>query len=184
VEVEAHELSQCVAGLGQARLCRANDLLSNVHVLLTPPARSQVTSATLISALTLASPFLPNTSSWVSSDREQGLMVHHCCHAVDILWRSVGWARLRTWGRVARVSSCKRRLRWVCRVPPTAGLALHPPEGYYPALRPLTGAAEYAWGARACRHNDRRGASTASSPSPGQDWRRPRHECPARVDQH
>eukprot|EP00964_Phaeocystis_antarctica_P013216 scaffold7239_cov21-Phaeocystis_antarctica.AAC.1 len=65
-----------------------------------------------------------------------------------------------------------------------SGLALHPPEGYYPALRPLTGAAEYAWGARACRHNDRRGASTASSPSPGQDWRRPRHECPARVDQH
>ena len=31
-----------------------------------------------------------------------------------------------------------------------SGLALHPPEGYYTALRPLTGAAEYAWGAR-CR---------------------------------
>ena len=41
---------------GQARLCRADDLLSNVHAPLTPPARSQVTSATLISALTLASP--------------------------------------------------------------------------------------------------------------------------------
>ena len=33
------------------------------------------------------------------------------------------------------------------------------------ALRPLTGAAEYAWGARCRRHNDRRRASTASSPS-------------------
>ena len=31
-----------------------------------------------------------------------------------------------------------------------SGLALPPPEGYYTALRPLTGAAAYAWGAR-CR---------------------------------
>ena len=31
-----------------------------------------------------------------------------------------------------------------------SGLALHPLEGYYrPCGRPLTGAAEYAWGARA-----------------------------------
>ena len=28
---------------------------------------------------------LPNTSSWVRGDRERGLMVHHCCHAVDVL---------------------------------------------------------------------------------------------------
>eukprot|EP00964_Phaeocystis_antarctica_P159147 scaffold130087_cov36-Phaeocystis_antarctica.AAC.1 len=33
--------------------------------------------------------------------------------------------------------------------------------------RPLTGAAEYAWGARVGRHNDRRWTSTASSPSGG-----------------
>ena len=29
------------------------------------------------------------------------------------------------------------------------GLAVHPRSGYYTALRPLTGAAKYAWGARA-----------------------------------
>jgi len=29
--------------------------------------------------------FLPNTSSWVRGDRERGLMVHYCCHAVDVL---------------------------------------------------------------------------------------------------
>ena len=28
---------------------------------------------------------LPNTSSWVRGDRERGLMVHYCCHAVDVL---------------------------------------------------------------------------------------------------
>ena len=40
--------------------------------------------------------FLPNTSSWVSSDRERGLMVHHCCHVVDALQCSAVGARLRT----------------------------------------------------------------------------------------
>ena len=30
-----------------------------------------------------------------------------------------------------------------------SGLALHPPKENYTALQPLTGAAEYAWGARA-----------------------------------
>ena len=37
-----------------------------------------------------------------------------------------------------------------------SGLALHPPKENYTALQPLTGAAEYAWGARAGRNEDRR----------------------------
>jgi len=40
-------------------------------------------------------------------------------------------------------------------------LALHPPKGNYTALQPLTGAAKYAWGARARRHKDREWTSRA-----------------------
>ena len=49
-----------------------------------------------------------------------------------------------------------------CLAPTGGVLQTTPP---HTALRPLTGAAEYAWGARCRRHNDRRRASTASSPS-------------------
>ena len=60
--------------------------------------------------------FLPNTSSWVSSDRKRGLMVHHCCHVVDALQCSAVGARLRTFSRAARVFAYKSGPSGVCRV--------------------------------------------------------------------
>ena len=60
--------------------------------------------------------FLPNTPSWVSSDRERGLMVHHCYHVVDALQCSAVGARVRTFSHAARVFAYKSGPSCVCRV--------------------------------------------------------------------
>ena len=70
--------------------------------------------------------FLPNTSSWVSSDRERGLMVHHCCHVVDALQCSAVGARLRTFSRAARVFAYKSGPSCVCRVDTPLWPRAHP----------------------------------------------------------
>ena len=70
--------------------------------------------------------FLPNTSSWVSSDRERGLMVHHCCHVVDALQCSAVGARLRTFSRAARVFAYKSGPSYKCRVDKPLWPRAHP----------------------------------------------------------
>ena len=60
--------------------------------------------------------FLPNTPSWVSSDRERGLMVHHCYHVVDALQCSAVGARVRTFSHAARVFAYKSGPSCVYRV--------------------------------------------------------------------